>query len=57
MNTDVIAEGVIDGSHSPVDLVQFLFQPVQMPWRFPKTQTEVGGTAIFDQWNSTECNR
>jgi len=30
VNTDVIAEGVIDSSHHPIDLVQFLSQPAHL---------------------------
>lgn len=30
VNTDVVAEGVIDSSHRPIDLVQFLSQSAHL---------------------------
>lgn len=40
VNTDVIAEGVIDSSHRPTDIIQFLSQPAHLSWGFPE-QTEL----------------
>lgn len=38
VNADVIAEGVIDSSHCPINLVQVLSQPAQLSRGLPETK-------------------
>lgn len=38
VDTDVVAEGVIDSSHRPINLVQFLSEPAHLPRGFPERE-------------------
>lgn len=35
VNADVTAKGVIDSSHCPINVIQFLSQPAQLSWGLP----------------------
>ncbi len=41
VNADVVAEGMIDSSHRPVNLVYFLSQPAHLSWGLPENEQKL----------------